>query len=179
CNAGYILLGLVVEELTGRSYIEYVENEIFRAAGMDDSGFFRLDDAHPRVAIGYVADPQRGWKTNHYSIPVVGGPDGGAFSTVRDLSKFLDALARCEFFGEETGGVMRAAHVMNEDIHYGYGLAIREHGDRACFGHGGADPGFSARAFRYPELDMNVTMLGNTIDETDPVIEAFRSALED
>lgn len=179
CSAGFILLGLVIEELTGRSYIETVESDIFAVAGMDDSGFFRLDDVRPRVATGYVAGPHGTWKTNHYSIPVVGGPDGGAFSTVRDLASFLDALASGVFFADRTGDVMRTPHVRLEDISYGYGLAIIQDGHLSSYGHGGADPGFSARAIRYPELDLNVTMLGNTVNETDGVIGVFRSALSE
>jgi CubicO group peptidase (beta-lactamase class C family) len=178
-NAGFVLLAIIVEELSGRTFFDYVEDELFRAAGMHNSGFFRMDDVRPKVATGYIEDGEGGWKTNHYSIPVIGGGDGGAFCTVRDLGLFLDALQTGTFFGDATWQLMSTPHVaMDEGFMYGYGLLLAGEGRLACFGHGGADPGFSARAYRYPELDMNVTMLGNTIEETDPVIAVFRAALE-
>lgn len=179
CSAGYILLGLVIEEATRVPYIDHVEQEIFRSAGMDDSGFFRLDDVRPRVATGYVETEPGSWKTNHYSIPVVGGPDGGAFSTTRDLSRFLDALSSNAFFDDKTWTVMSTPHVSMEDVSYGYGLLIVEAGRLSCVGHGGADPGFSGRALLYPQMDVIVATLGNSVYETDGVIGAFRSALEE
>lgn len=178
CNAGFILLGLVIEELSGSRNAEYVEQEIFRAAGMSDSGFFALDEVRERVAIGYVELADGTWKTNSFSIPILGGPDGGAFSTTRDLATFLNALPGGVFFGSETWKLMSTPHVSMDDISYGFGLNLFEHGRTSCFGHGGADPGFSARAYRYPELDLDVAMLGNTINETDAIIETFRSGIE-
>lgn len=175
CNAGFILLGLVIEELSGRSYIDYVEQEIFGTAGMNDSGFFAMDDVRKRVAVGYVARSEGGWKTNHYAIPAVGGPDGGAFSTVRDLETFLDALSGEVVFGERTWNLMRTPHVSIEGVSYGYGMWMNQTRRGLTYGGAGADPGFSARAFRYPEIDLTVVMLGNTIYETDEPMRIFRT----
>lgn len=177
CNAGYILLGLIVEELSATSYIDFVAAEIFEPAGMHDSAFFALDGVNERVAVGYVATEDGGWKTNHYSIPIVGTSDGGAFSTVGNLGRFLTALDTGVLLEPATWAVMNHPHVAMEDFSYGYGLLIAATDRFRSFGHGGADPGFSARAYRYPELDMNVTMLGNTIEEADDVITVFREAL--
>lgn len=176
CNAGFILLGLVIEELSGRRYKDYIEDEIFYAAAMNDSGFFAMDEVRERVALGYI-DDDRGSRTNHYAIPIVGGPDGGAFSTVRDLSTFLDALSTGVFFGEDAWEAMRTPHVSMEGAFYGYGLWIHRAQQGWTFGGAGADPGYSARAFRYPDLDLNVTMLGNSVDETDEAMRLFRAAI--
>ena len=177
CNAGYILLGLLIEELSKTSYIDFVVAEVFEPAGMSDSAFFALDEVNERVAVGYVATDDGGWKTNHYSIPIVGTSDGGAFSTVGDLDRFLSALDSGVLLSPDTWSTMCHPHVGMEDYFYGYGLLLAEADRFKSFGHGGADPGFSARAYRYPDLDMNVAMLGNTIDETDAVIAVFREAL--
>lgn len=177
CSAGFILLGLVVEELSGRRYADFIQTEIFDAAGMEDSGFFALDDVRERVATGYIGNPSGGWRTNHYAIPVVGGPDGGAFSTVRDLDRFLHALRSGVLVTENTWRLMTMRHAEMEGASYGYGLWIQQAGDRTSFGGAGADPGYSARAFYYPELDVTVTMLGNTLTETDAPMETFRSGL--
>ena len=98
-NAGYIVLGLVIEEVAGQDYVDVVQQRVFDRAAMTASGFFRLDEARPDVAVGYLPrsssdDP---WRTNIYRVPVIGGPDGGAFSTAADLDGFLTRYAdgRC------------------------------------------------------------------------------------
>ena len=74
-NAGYIVLGLVIEELTGQAYTDVVQERVFDPAGMSASGFFRLDEPVPDVAVGYLprVDPTRRGARNVYSIPVIGG----------------------------------------------------------------------------------------------------------
>jgi len=75
-NAGFILLGLVVEQITGMGFSEYVRKNIFQPSGMLDSGYYRMDQLPERTAIGYI-DDQQSWKTNIYSLPIKGGADGG------------------------------------------------------------------------------------------------------
>lgn len=68
-NAGYILLGLVIEQVVGTSYPEAVQARVFDPAGMTASGFFRLDEAVPDVATGYLPHTSPGLprRTNVYS----------------------------------------------------------------------------------------------------------------
>lgn len=176
-NAGYILLGLIIEAVSQQRYIDFVEAEVFRAAGMQDSAFIALNDVEERVAVGYIATDDGGWKTNHFAVPIVGGPDGGAYSTAGDLDRFLTSLDSGVLLQPETWAAMCYPHVGMDDAAYGYGLIIANVDRFRCFGHGGADPGFGARAYRYPTLDMNMTMAGNTIDEVDEVVAVFRAAL--
>src|SRR5205823_1864589 len=64
-NSGYILLGVVIEELTGMRFQDFVEQEIFRVAGMPRSAFFALNKLPNNTAIGYVEEAH-GWRTNVY-----------------------------------------------------------------------------------------------------------------
>ena len=177
CSAGYILLGLIVEKLSATSYIDFVAAEVFEPAGMHDSAFFALDSVNERVAVGYVATEDGGWKTNHYSIPIVGTSDGGAFSTVGDLDRFLTALVSETLMSPDTWAAMSHPHVGIGEVSYGYGLWISKGSGVRWIGVAGADPGFSARTFHYPDLDMNVAMLGNSVDEVDDVVQVFRDAV--
>ena len=108
-NAGYILLGLVIEQVAGTSYAEAVQARVFDPAGMTASGFFRLDEAVPDVATGYLprTSPDSPRRTNIYSIPVVGGADGGAMSTTGDLDRFLRAYADGTLLGDLTDVMLR------------------------------------------------------------------------
>jgi CubicO group peptidase (beta-lactamase class C family) len=96
-NAGYILLGLIIEELTGAPYAEIVTQRVLQPAGMHASGFFALDEVRPDVAIGYLPPRQPGqpWRSNIFAVPSVGGADGGAFSNAADLDRFLTAYDGC------------------------------------------------------------------------------------
>jgi CubicO group peptidase (beta-lactamase class C family) len=91
CNAGFILLGLVIEDKTGSPFALHVGESVFETAGMLDSGYFAMDELPERTALGYVRTAG-GWKTNIFSVPAVGQPDGGAFTTVPDMERFWDAI---------------------------------------------------------------------------------------
>ncbi|MBZ0287727.1 MAG: beta-lactamase family protein, partial [Anaerolineae bacterium] len=87
CNVGYVLLGLMIEKVSGMTYRDYVRQQVFERAGMQHSDFYRMDRANENVAEG--TDPLyddkgetiTGWKRNIYSYPPIGSPDGGAHVT--------------------------------------------------------------------------------------------------
>src|SRR5690606_12546631 len=90
-NAGFIVLGLIVEKATGQAFTDFVEENIFSRAGMGKSGYFRLDRLPKEAAFGYIEE-ENSWRTNQYAIPVKGGPDGGAFVTAGDMAAFWERL---------------------------------------------------------------------------------------
>lgn len=111
CNAGYVLLGLMVERATQLPYRDYVTASVFSAAGMDRSGFFRMDLAEADVAEGAdaVVDEHgrvTGWKRNIYSYPPIGSPDGGAHVTAEDLARFHHALLAGRLLGPQPTSAM-------------------------------------------------------------------------
>jgi len=165
-NAGYVLLGLVVEELTGEPFPDVMDRLVFRPAGMADSGFFRLDEPRPDVAVGYLPTG----RTNIYSTPVVGGADGGAFCTAADLDRFLRAYE--ELVGDRAGLMLTPHAPIDAGIDMGYGCFL--YGD-GRFGHGGGDPGVGALVQRLPGPDATVVVLANTEDS----VVAVRDLLVD
>lgn len=165
-NAGYILLGLVIEEAAGTSYIDAVTTRVLRPAGMQSSGFFSFDEVHADMAIGYRPPRTEGapWRTNVFSIPAVGGPDGGACATAGDLARFLEMLDAGALLSEGMRDVVLTPHAHDDaDRFYGYGVWLIGHrGDRTVrFGHGGDDPGFEAMILRFPALDITMVALCN------------------
>ncbi len=90
-NGGYVVLGLIIERVTGMSYYSYIEHHIFAPAGMTDSGWYDVDDPVTRVATGYTQTPG-GLRSNVYELPARGSSAGGGYSTARDLLKFARAL---------------------------------------------------------------------------------------
>ena len=85
-NGGFILLGIVIEEISGTPYIDFIEENIFESCDMGDSGFFAMDRLPERTAFGYI-DGEEGWRTNIFTLPIVGSSDAGAYTTVKDMDK--------------------------------------------------------------------------------------------
>ncbi len=159
-NAGYIVLGLVVETLTGRAFTDVVEERVFAPAGMSDSGFFRLDEPVPDVAVGYRrSSPDGPWRSNVYSIPVIGGGDGGALVTARDLDRFMRAYADGTLLGPLREAVLTRHVDAGDGFGQGYGVYLYPDGR---YGHGGGDPGVEALVHRWPEEDVHLVVLVNT-----------------
>lgn len=163
-NAGYVLLGLLVEELAGEPYTDVIGHRVFEPAGMTGSGFFPLDEAHPDVAVGYLPPraPGRPWRTNVYSVPPVGGGDGGAMSTAADLDRFLSRYDDGTLLGRPLRDAMLTARCpVDPGIDMGYGVFLFSDGR---FGHGGGDPGVEVLVQRLPQLDTSVIVLCNVSD---------------
>ncbi|EOC99676.1 serine hydrolase domain-containing protein [Caldisalinibacter kiritimatiensis] len=162
-NAGYILLGLVVEEQTGVEFSEYIEKNIFEPCEMFDSGYFSLDRLPINTANGYIKEKSGEWKTNIYSIPIIGGPDGGAYTTVRDLSKIWNGIFTNKILSKKATKTMLKPHInVKGDFNYGYGVWISKK-DNEIFKYYimGEDPGVSMMSSVYPKYNIEVTIIGN------------------
>ena len=96
-NAGYIVLGLLIEKLSGEDYYEYVRRHIYEPAGMTQTGSWRIDRWPANTAIGYTrgaqdADPSTPLKPNTDFLPGKGSSAGGGYSTAHDLLRLVNAL---------------------------------------------------------------------------------------
>ncbi len=169
-NAGFVLLGLAIEKVTGLSYFDYVRRNIFARAGMSQTDFIDLDQVAPGVAEGYVpviANGLRiGWRKNIYSTTAGGAADGGETSTVDDLARFLRALREARLFGEEFVTAMLTPKVETGDapgLSYGFGcfVSLDEMSRPIRWGHTGEEDGVSCRLYHYPRLKLDVVVIGN------------------
>jgi CubicO group peptidase (beta-lactamase class C family) len=103
-NVAFVLLGLVIEKVTGGSYRDYVRQHVFARAGMTGADFCAMDGVHPNLAEHYKkidGDGTVEWRKNIYSYPPVGSPDGGATVTAHDLDRFVRAIRAGELLGAE------------------------------------------------------------------------------
>ncbi|MCA1062596.1 serine hydrolase domain-containing protein [Rossellomorea sp. AcN35-11] len=158
-NAGYILLGLIIEKLSGLTVQEYIERHIFRTGMMNASGYFRLDRLPENTAYGYIDEPDHAWRTNFYSIPIQGGADGGAYVTGPDMVQFWEAFKSNKLLSEENTRRMTSPHVkVREGVYYGYGMWLNPPNKHHVMGY---DPGVSFHAAHYPERDIKVAVLSN------------------
>jgi CubicO group peptidase (beta-lactamase class C family) len=92
-NGGYILLGAIIEKVTGKSYYEYVQANIFKIAGMSHTDSFETDKMPENTAMGYTRrSPSGNWMSNVNFRPFRGSAAGGGYSNAEDLLKYSIAL---------------------------------------------------------------------------------------
>ena len=173
CNCGYILLGLLIEKISGMKYRDYVRQNIFAKAGMSSSDFLRMDRVYEDVAEG--SDPLQdeashivGWKKNIYSFPPVGSPDGGAHVTARDLDRFLRTMKAGNLLSPKMTEAFFTPQVHHRTLEsgtekYGYGLEfLLDQADQVIdCGKGGINAGVSGIIRYYPTGDINMVLLSN------------------
>jgi CubicO group peptidase (beta-lactamase class C family) len=173
CNVGYILLGLLIEKVSGMSFRDYVRQNVFARVGMDHSGFLRMDRVNENVAEGN--DPIRddrgqvvGWKKNIYSFPSVGSPDGGSHVTAHDLDRFLRAAKAGELLSPTLTAAFFTPQVhhgpMREGTQeYGFGLwlFVDQFKQVIFCEKEGTNAGVSGLIRHYFNTDINVILLSN------------------
>lgn len=84
CNAGYVVLALLAERASGRSFYDLVDEHVCGPAGMTATAFLRSDSLPGTAAIGYLEDG----RTNVFHLPVRGSGDGGIYTTFDDIDRF-------------------------------------------------------------------------------------------
>jgi len=136
-NAGYLVLGAVVEAASGQDYHEYVREHVYKPAGMADTDSWELDVPVPNRAVGYTLNgprgsaPGGGRRNNLFLTAFKGSPAGGGYSTVDDLLR-LDAALRSGLLfkdGRKLAGIGVAGgapgcNALLEQIEGGYTLIV-------------------------------------------------------
>ncbi len=173
CNVSFILLGLMIEKITGMTYRDTVRQHIFGRAGMHHSDFYRMDRVNEKVAEG--CDPLYDdsntlteWKKNIYSYPPIGSPDGGAHVTAGDLDIFLRAIKTGKLLSPALTTdflIPKALHHETEAAvtKYAYGLEFcqMKSGDFSFYQKDGVSAGASGIMRHYPAQNLNVILLSN------------------
>lgn len=182
-NSGYILLALIIEELTGMAFDEYLAKEIFAPCGMERTGYYEFDRLPGGCANVYIhCDEDGGFRTNIYSVEAKGSGAGGAFTTARDIYKFWRALIE----GKLLSGEMFARMISKqsgdgsdpEEGWYGCGMWIIDNpGGRDIAYMQGADDGASFLAEYCPDRDIVSVLVSNYGDNVWAEMRKLRKAL--
>ncbi|HEX8847125.1 MAG TPA: serine hydrolase domain-containing protein [Pyrinomonadaceae bacterium] len=94
-NGGYIVLGAIIEKVSGEDYYDYVREHIYKPASMQDTAWYEADQPVNNLASGYTKEGGAGKgarRNNLYTRPAKGNPAGGGYSTTDDMLKFTLAL---------------------------------------------------------------------------------------
>jgi CubicO group peptidase (beta-lactamase class C family) len=167
-NSGYILLGYLVERVSGEKYAEFVQKNIFRPLGMKDSGY----DSNPEVishrAAGYVRGPKGPLNAGYIDMTVPFSA-GALYSTTEDLWRWERGL-----FG---GKVLSSASLKKMTTpfrsNYAFGLMVETKDGQRLVSHGGGIEGFTTYLGYYPDQQVAVIVLGNLNSEAPATLGAL------
>jgi CubicO group peptidase (beta-lactamase class C family) len=166
-NAGYIVLGAIIEKVSGQNYYDYIRQHIYKPAGMTSSDCYENDERVANRAMGYTTGdderPARGERReNTNTRPNRGGPAGGGYSTVEDLLKFHLALRDHKLISAKSLELLTTAKTdMGRGGGYGYGFGEFKVSGQRFFGHNGGAPGIAADLRMFPELGLTIAVMSN------------------
>lgn len=107
-NTGYILLGVIIEKITGVEYFDYLKKNIFEPAGMQNTYGFSKDEPVENRATGYTKQFDKEkitWNNHQFTKIMKGSPSGGVYSTSEDLFKFAVALSNGKIIPMKAGNM--------------------------------------------------------------------------
>ena len=193
CNSNFLLLGDIVEKLTGRPFPSVVEEQVFRPLGLTNTRY-ELDPS--RIpALGYTRKPPAGggagsegarwhpaWEEPKPGDDFVAGTAmGGGYSTVDDMARFADALVANRILDPETTARVLTGYIDGDyggqPHRHGYGFETRLVNGVRTAGHRGALAGSSNQVEFYPDLGYVVVVLGNTDSGSWAIAEHVRTLL--
>jgi len=155
-NSGYLLLGYVIERVTGGSYEQFVTDNIFTPLGMKDSGYDSNTAIVPRRAAGYT--PSAAGPVNagyvHMSIPHAAG---ALYSTTEDLLRWEQGL----FGGKVISAASLAKMTTPFKGDYALGVSVQTTNGRKAIQHGGGIEGFNTFLAYYPDSRVTLAVLAN------------------
>jgi CubicO group peptidase (beta-lactamase class C family) len=155
-NSGYLVLGYVIERVTGASYGKFVTDNIFTPLGMKDSGYDSNTAIIPRRAAGYIPSPNGPINAGfvHMSIPHAAG---ALYSTTEDLLRWEQGL----FGGKLISAASLAKMTTPFKSDYALGLVVQTASGRKVIQHGGGIDGFNTFLAYYPDDKLTVAVLAN------------------
>ena len=161
-NYGFVLLGALIEHVSEMSYYNYVDQHVFRPAGMRSTGSLPESVEVPDRAVGYLR-LSRGsaWEPNTDTLPWRGTAAGGGYSTVGDLLRFAQALSSGRLIFTATLAEATRPHQPQPQPQYGYGFDVQGQGQLRSYGHGGGADGMNGELRIFPELGYVVVSLSN------------------
>lgn len=179
-NAGYVVLGLIIEKVSGRSYDDYISQSVYKPSGMVDTGAYSIEDKIPNLAIGYTTQDIRGNETgvlrrNTSMMPGKGFAAGGGYSTAEDLFNFHNALFNYKLVRPASIDLLITGKVkIDEYSQYAYGFFDKIENGQRMVGHGGGAPGVCSFFNMYPETGYTIIVLSNSDNDCRLVLNFLR-----
>lgn len=159
-NGGYVVLGIIIERVSGKLYRDFIELRVLSSAGMTDSGFYAFNALPSNTACGYLADRLT---TNIYNLPIRGGGDGGLYSTAADVHALWRRLFSGSILSPALTKTFLATHQRISPTD-GYGLGVYKQLDDDRHFIIGSDVGVGFYSSYRQNSDISIVILSNLTD---------------
>jgi CubicO group peptidase (beta-lactamase class C family) len=161
-NYGFLLLGVIVQRVSGQSYYDYVRDHIFVPSGMTATGSDPEDRLVPDRVTGYTRR-NGAWADAADTLPYRGTSAGGGYTTVEDLLRFATALTGHRLLDATHTTLLTSGKVDDgRGGQYAYGFVVDGAGPTLSFGHSGGAPGMNGDLRIFPASGFVVAALTNT-----------------
>ncbi|HEL3178532.1 TPA: beta-lactamase family protein [Stenotrophomonas maltophilia] len=157
-NYGFIVLGRIIEAVSGQSYYVYVQDRILRPAGMTGTGFEPETVSVQQRAVAYTKQDGQ-WVRETKSLPWRGMSAGGGYSTVSDMVAFAEALRSGKLVSPVL--LQQATTAQNHKGWYGFGFVVQGEGREHQYGHEGGAPGSNSAIVVLPAQGCVIVGLAN------------------
>ncbi len=163
-NAGFALLGLIIERVSGKSFYDYMKSNVLDRAGMKHAAYVDVRPHPTDVAVGYATPEDGGGasKENWDNIEQHSSPAGGAFASAGDLVAFSRALWGGKLVSPALVKEFTTGKVaMGPQMKYAFGFGVGDIGGWRQVGHNGGIPGANAELMMFPDQGIDVVVLAN------------------
>ncbi|HSD48035.1 MAG TPA: serine hydrolase domain-containing protein [Pyrinomonadaceae bacterium] len=161
-NYGFLLLGVLVEKVSGKSYYDYVNEHIFKPAGMTATASEPEEQTVADRSIGYTRFGGPALRPNTDTLPFRGTSAGGGYSTVEDLVRFATALQTHKLLNAQYTDMLTTGKVDTPNgTKYAFGFMDATVNGTRCFGHGGGAPGMNGELKICPGSGYVIAVLAN------------------
>jgi CubicO group peptidase (beta-lactamase class C family) len=178
-NTGMLVLGKVIEIVSGQSYYDYVRENIYKPAGMVNTDAYELDKVNPNLAVGYhktFTDNGIVWSNNVFQHVMRGGPQGGGYSTVEDLLRFDQALRGGKLVSSAMVKILTTPKPELSSPNYGYGFAVNT--ETGTVGHSGGFTGIHSNLNMFMDSGWTAIVMSNYSFGGGPVVEKMDSLIK-
>jgi CubicO group peptidase (beta-lactamase class C family) len=159
-NTGYVVLGMLVEKVTGKSYAQYLNERFFGPLGLKETMYCSNAPIIPHRAQGYGKDSS-GWRNAAFIDMTQPFSAGALCSSALDLARWNQALGSGRVVSAASYQLMTTPSGTATPRHYGFGLVSDTLAGHRIIQHGGGIPGFSTANAWFPDDSLSVTVLPN------------------
>ena len=177
-NCGPVVLGMIIEAVTGQDYYDYIRTRVYAPAGMVNSDHFNKVETDSGKATGYFVPREPGATeliSNFNDLGYIGSPAGGGYASANDLLRFATALYDGSLIDEQHREEMTTYKVkQGADEGYAYLYADSRVNGQRYIGHNGGAPGINAEFSAFTDSGYTVIVLSNTGSNASPVADQIR-----
>jgi D-alanyl-D-alanine carboxypeptidase len=162
-NYGFLMLGVIVERVSGKSYYDYVIEYIYAPAGMSSTGSLPEDQNVPDRSMGYTHLDGPELRPNTDTLPYRGTSAGGGYCTVGDFLRFANALTSHKLLNAQNTDLLTTGKIDTpRGDKYAFGFMDNAAGTPLRhFGHGGGAPGMNGEVQIFPQSGYVIVVLSN------------------